>query len=54
MRIYGQFGTTVRIFKCFGLLINDGSVASVSYASEDSTFRPLITNHALLQTDAYW
>ena len=38
MRIYGEFGTIARIFECFGLLINGGSVASVSYAFEDSTF----------------
>ena len=38
MRIYGEFGTIARIFKCFGLLINGGSVASVSYAFEDSSF----------------
>ena len=28
----------MRVFKCFGLLINGGSVASVSYAFEDSAF----------------
>ena len=38
MRIYGEFRTTVRIFKCFDLVINGGSVASVSYAFEDSAF----------------
>ena len=38
MRIYGEFGTIARIFKCFGLLINNSSVASVSYAFEDSAF----------------
>ena len=38
MRIYGEFGTIARIFECSGLLINDGSVASVSYAFEDSAF----------------
>ena len=38
MRIYGEFGTIVRIFRCFGLLINGSSVASVSYAFEDSAF----------------
>ena len=38
MRIYGEFGTIARIFECFGLLINGGSVASVSYAFEDSAF----------------
>ena len=26
MLIHGEFGTTVRISKCFGLLINGGSV----------------------------
>ena len=35
MRIYGEFGTIARIFKCFGRLINGSSVASVSYAFED-------------------
>ena len=38
MRICGEFGTTARIFKCFGLLINGSSVASVSYAFKDSDF----------------
>ena len=38
MRIYGEFGTIARIFKCFGLLINSSSVASVSYTFEDSSF----------------
>ena len=38
MRIYGEFGTIVRIFECFGLLINGGSVSSVSYVFEDSAF----------------
>ena len=38
MRIYGEFGTIVRIFECFGLLINGGSVASVSYAFENFAF----------------
>ena len=28
----------MRIFECFDLLINGGSVASVSYAFEDSAF----------------
>ena len=38
MLIYGEFGTFARIFKCFGLLINGGSVASVSYAFGGSAF----------------
>ena len=38
MRIYGEFGTTARIPKRFGVLINGSSVASVSYAFEDSAF----------------
>ena len=38
MRIYGEFGTIARIFECFGLLINGGSVGSVSYAFEGSAF----------------
>ena len=38
MLIYGEFGTIALIFKCFGLLINGGSVASVSYAFRDSAF----------------
>ena len=38
MQIYGEFGTIVRISECFGLLINGGSVASVSYALETLPF----------------
>ena len=38
MRIYGEFGTMARVSKCSGFLINDGSVASVSYALETLSF----------------
>ena len=38
MRIYGEFGTIVRISGCFVLLINGGSVASVSYALKTLPF----------------
>ena len=38
MLIYGEFGTIALIFECFGLLINGGSVASVSYASGNFSF----------------
>ena len=38
MLIYGEFGTIARIPECFGLLINDGYVASVSYAFGDFVF----------------
>ena len=34
MLIYGEFGAIARISECFSLLINGGSVASVSYALE--------------------
>ena len=38
MRIYREFGTIVRISKCFGLLISGGSVASAIHALETLPF----------------
>ena len=38
MQIYGEFGTIARISECFGLLINGGFVASVSYALDTLPF----------------
>ena len=38
MRIYGELGTIAWVFECFGLLINGGFAASVSYVSKTLPF----------------
>ena len=38
MLIYGEFGAFVRLFECFGLLINGGSIVMEFYFEYPASF----------------